>query len=90
MAHHQVHCQDCQKELGEEFRWVHLWLDCLKPAMGHGHRKMRHNRETVEKLRELFGDRVARAAEIHIERDYICRHIPTYEESVTKWWLYGW
>jgi hypothetical protein len=34
-----------------------------------GHRVIRHNRESVEKLREAFGDEVARAAEIHIEAD---------------------
>jgi hypothetical protein len=74
MANIAEHCSDCIKELGKPFIEVHEWLDefAIKfPPETHGvfHRKFRHNKEGVEKVRSAWGDDGARAAVIHINRD---------------------
>ena len=63
------HCEDCLKELGEDFRFVHEWLDELFKYTGPDHREYRHNRKGIEEVRRRWGDRAARAAAIHIKRD---------------------
>ncbi|MCF7853306.1 MAG: hypothetical protein K9N51_00800 [Candidatus Pacebacteria bacterium] len=69
MATLNEHCRDCERELGEPFTHVHEWLDELQPDYGPMHRVFRHHREGVERVRAKWGDRAARAAEIHIRRD---------------------
>ena len=69
MASLQEHCADCRRELGDDYRHVHIWLDALFKALGPKHRSVRHHAGGVEKVRKLWGDRAARAAEIHIRRD---------------------
>ena len=69
MADLRTHCEDCLKELGEEFRFVHEWLDEIFRYIGPNHRGYRHNRKGIEEVRTRWGDRAARAAEIHIKRD---------------------
>lgn len=69
MASLKTHCEDSLRELGEEFRFVHEWLDELFKCTGPDHRRYRHNRKGVEEVRRKWGDRAARAAEIHIRRD---------------------
>ena len=84
MASHEEHCADCLRELGEGFPQVHEWLDELQAEYGPMHRPFRHHTEGVERVRALWGDRAARAAEIHIARD--CRGaIPTPEELRERW-----
>lgn len=79
MARFEEHCQDCIEELGEPFEEVNLWLDGLFCILGPSHRDVRHNVLGVEKVREKWGDRAARAAEIHIIKD--CRGgIPQIDE----------
>lgn len=65
----EVHCADCIRELGEPFEEVHQWLDELFSMVGSDHRDVRHNEKGVEKVRKMFGDRAAQAAEIHIMKD---------------------
>lgn len=65
----EVHCADCVKELGEPFEQVHQWLDELFAFCGSDHRDVRHNVLGVEKVREMWGDRAAEAAVIHIKAD---------------------
>jgi hypothetical protein len=65
MASLQEHCADCRRELGEHYRQVHLWLDALFKVLGPKHRSARHHAGGVEKVRKLWGDRAAQAAEIH-------------------------
>jgi hypothetical protein len=65
----KTHCEDCLRELGEEFRFVHEWLDELFKYAGSEHREYRHNRRGIEEIRRKWGDRAARAAESHIRND---------------------
>jgi len=69
MAKVEEHCADCVKELGEPFEEVNRWLDELFEFVGSDHRDIRHNEFGVEKCRNMWGDRAAQAAEIHIGRD---------------------
>lgn len=79
MADRDQHCRDCIAELGEPFGAVHDWLDEFFPKVGPYHRPIRHHDEGVEEVRKKWGDRAARAAEIHIHRDY--GFIPTKEDA---------
>lgn len=69
MAKVEEHCKDCIRELGEPFTEVNVWLDELFSIVGSDHRDIRHNEFGVEKIRKMWGDRAAQAAEIHIKRD---------------------
>jgi len=72
MSSFEVHCEDCVRELGKPYADVHNWLDELWEVLGAEHRDIRHNVLGVEKVREMWGDEAARAAEIHIEADELC------------------
>ena len=65
MARFEEHCEETKRVLGEEFRHVHLWLDDLFTIYGPEHRKFRYNKEGVEEVRRMWGDRAAEAARIH-------------------------
>jgi len=82
MASFKEHCADCKKELGDEFPKVHEWLDELWTLCGPDHRDVRHNNLGVEKIRQKWGDKAAKAAEIHIMKD--CREIPNVESMNFK------
>lgn len=69
MPKFEVHCQDCVNQLGEPFEEVHRWLDEMFQYAGSDHRDIRHNVLGVEKIRSMWGDRAAKAAEIHIIAD---------------------
>jgi len=69
MAKFEEHCEDCQRILGERFENVNGWLDELFEFVGSDHRDIRHNEKGIEKVRKMWGDKAARAAEIHIMRD---------------------
>jgi hypothetical protein len=69
MSSHSQHCADCRRELGEPFEQVHEWLDELFKVLGQKHRSVRHHTGGVEQVRKMWGDRAARAAEIHIISD---------------------
>ena len=84
MASLQEHCQDCMRELGERFEHVHLWLDELFERYGPMHRPFRHHTGGVEMVRAKWGDRAARAAEIHIRRD--CGGIIATPEQLREHW----
>jgi len=79
MASLQQHCADCRRELGEPFEHVHEWLDALYKTLGTKHRSARHHAGGIEQVRKMWGDRAARAAEIHILRD--CGMIPTEAQA---------
>ena len=81
MAKFEEHCQDCINELGEPFPQVHKWLDELFIILRHKHREVRHNSESVEEIRKMWGDEAAKAAEIHIRKDYETNRIPTKKEA---------
>lgn len=86
MAHIDEHSKDCLDELGNEFREVHIWLDELFKKLGGKHRSARHHQDGVEEVRKKWGDKAARAAEIHIIKD--CGKIPTAKEAQV-WSLFG-
>jgi hypothetical protein len=78
MASLSQHNKDCSRFLGESFEDVNKWIDEYFSLYGPTHRKFRHHREGIEEARELFGERAATAAAIHILRD--CRHIPRKQD----------
>jgi|3_EtaG_2_1085321.scaffolds.fasta_scaffold172722_2 hypothetical protein len=86
MPSYEVHCQDCIRELGEDFGYVHKWLDELFPQFGPSHRDFRHHVGGVEEVRNKWGDDAARAAEIHIIADV--GFVPTIEQ-VKMWSLFS-
>lgn len=81
-----THCQDCIKELGEPFEHVHKWIDGVEPPYDTKKPDPRHHRGGVEYIRRSWGDKAARAAELHILRDTGGR-IPT--ESEARAWGMG-
>lgn len=69
----EAHCKECSEKLGETFRYVHRWLDWFalgKDGYNPEHRKYRHHRKGIEIVRMLWGNRAARAAELHIMADW--------------------
>jgi hypothetical protein len=81
MAKFEEHCEDCVRELDEPFPQVHLWLDDLFKVLGPKHRDVRHHSKAVEEIRLKWGSKAARAAEIHIMKDYGMNRVPTEEEA---------
>jgi hypothetical protein len=69
MAGIEEHCADCRRELGGDFRHVHVWMDALFKTLGPKHRSARHHMGGVEQVRKMWGDDAAKAAEIHIRKD---------------------
>ena len=84
MATIKEHCEDCRRELGDPFERVHLWLDELQVEYGPMHRPFRHHTGGVEQVRAMWGDKAAKAAEIHILKD-CCDQILTQEEYRDHW-----
>ena len=70
MASKEEHERDCIRELGEAFPEVHLWLDELFPKLGPRHRLVRHHVNGIAEIRQRWGDQAAKAAEIHIRKDF--------------------
>ena len=87
MASFKEHCDDCERELGEPFPEVHKWLDEFFAKLKAKHRDVRHHQGGVEEARKKWGDRAARAAEIHIAKD-TGGIIPT-EKQAQMWSLFG-
>lgn len=87
MAKFEEHCEDCKRELGESFDYVHKWLDELFSKLGAKHRDARHHTGGVEEVRKKWGDRAAQAAEIHIKKD--CNGIIPTREQAQLWNLFG-
>jgi DNA-binding GntR family transcriptional regulator len=81
MSHISEHCSDCVRILGDDFRHVHIWLDEFFATKGAKHRVMRHHVEGVEEVRRKWGDRAARAAEIHIMKDCYGQ-VPSKEQAI--------
>ena len=80
MADFKTHCEDCVRELGEPFENVHHWLDEHFKTVGGIHRVVRHHVAGVERVREMWGDRAAKAATIHIKQ-YFFGSVPFLEEA---------
>ena len=86
MASFEEHCKDCENELGDRHEKVNRWLDELFARLGFSvkHRDARHHRDGIEEVRRMWGDDAARAAEIHVSRDF---HgwIPKNSQEVQDW-----
>lgn len=83
MASLEQHCADCKAELGEEFRDVHVWLDQFyDPAKcSYMHRAFRHHDKGVSEAFKIWGEKGAKAVEIHIKRDFpTLNRIPTQND----------
>jgi DNA-binding GntR family transcriptional regulator len=65
------HCMRCRKRFGEDFDYVHLWLDEFYGSDQYKtkHRKLRHHKKGIEEVRQRWGDRAAEAAKLHIIDD---------------------
>jgi hypothetical protein len=88
MASYLEHCQECKEKLGGEFGQVHKWLDEFFAKMGWDvkHRDIRHHEKGIEEVRKLWGDEAAKAARLHIERDFY-GYVPKDEKDVQNWRL---
>ena len=64
MASLQGHCADCRRELGEDFKHVHEWLDALFKVLGPKHRSARHHTGGVDQARKMWGERGAGRREL--------------------------
>ena len=71
--------------MGKDWDEVHAWLD--EPAKEYfpwkGHRQIRHHKEGVEEIREMWGDEAAKAAEMHIISDE--KKVPSKEQIKKKY-----
>jgi hypothetical protein len=70
------------KAFGEGFEEVHKWLDGCAVVDGKlnlNHRRWRHHDEGVEEVRKMWGDKAAKAAELHIMQDE--GRIPTRQQA---------
>lgn len=65
------HCLKCKQTLCEPFAEVHLWLDEYfgQSPYGTRHRYLRHHLQGIEEVRKKWGDKAAKASEIHIRQD---------------------
>lgn len=84
----EEHKKECLEKLGADFDHVHVWLDTYAAAYWPymKHRVFRHNKEGIEKVRVLFGDKAAEAATLHIVADE--GGVPTREEIRKKYNFY--
>ena len=65
MAARKDHLFLDMKHFGKQFNPVHAWMDACFRTHGGLHRKIRHHKEGVEEVREMYGDGAAKAAELH-------------------------
>jgi DNA-binding GntR family transcriptional regulator len=80
----EEHGQDCRRDLGDSFEYVHQWLDEFQQEYGPMHRPFRHHTGGVEQVRAMWGDRAAEAARIHIRRD--CGGLLLTPEDYRDYW----
>lgn len=75
MAKVKTHIEDCERILGDDFKYVHEWLDEYARQYNphvhlEYHRKFRHHAKGVEQVAKEWGFYAERAAKLHIIRDY--------------------
>jgi hypothetical protein len=86
VASFRQHCDECSEALGEPFEHVHRWLDEFAGEDKETHRARRHHSSGVSEVRRMWGDRAAKAAEMHIVTDF--GFVPTPDQA-GKWRLGG-
>ncbi len=93
MSNKIKHTEKCEQELGCSFPEVDAYLDQFFIEGGDdSHRQQLHHTEGVEEIRRVFseqhgseyGNRAARAAEIHIMEDFGIDHVPTRNEVLNR------
>lgn len=74
----EQHCRRCQDLIGNPFARVHLWIDQLAWLEGAGwegerfdpgHRRHRHHMAGIDQVRQMWGDKSAQAAALHVLDD---------------------
>ena len=74
----EKHCRRCADLLGAPFPEVNRWIDELAWVQGTGwegvrfdpgHRRYRHHMVGIEQAKQLWGERAAQAAALHILDD---------------------
>jgi len=69
------HCRHCKNLYGYEFRDVNIWIDDPVHICGPGHHKYRHHpTETVEKVKEIFWNKVPKNKRKYLE-DAVLDHL---------------
>lgn len=86
MASFAEHCRDCVEKLGQPYEKVHKWLDefFIKLRRHARHRDARHHEDGIEEVRKMWGDEAAKAARIHIEKDF-GGWVPKNSKEVQEW-----
>jgi len=86
MAGTLVHNKDNLEKFGAEFVEVNVWLDEFDKTY-ENHRQFRHNKQGVERVRELWGDEAADAAINHICLDMgaVPKDSKDYLENYSVW-----
>lgn len=77
---YREHCKRCKEKLGDEFGYVHKWMDeyALQypvKLFDDYHRMFRHHQEGIDEVRKMLGNNAAEAAKLHIIDDigYVLR-----------------
>jgi hypothetical protein len=90
MASFQEHCSDCERELGKPYPEVHRFLDQYFSTLGpEKHRQQLHHKNGIAMVRAKFGDEAAKAAEIHIRKDFYGL-LPEDSNDVELWFHGKW
>lgn len=64
------HCQATKLLLGlNPHPGLHAYMDEYASELGHGHRLLRHNEETIDHARRVYGEEGALEATLHIACD---------------------
>jgi hypothetical protein len=56
MVDHKTHRERCRKLLGDDYAWVHRYMDQPYKILGRRHRVLRHDEETALLLAIKTGD----------------------------------
>lgn len=83
---YEEHCLHCKELLGEEFGYVHSWLDEFFNSEKYRtkHRFLRHHRAGMEEVRRMWGDRAAEAAKIHLIDDLQGERMGAGEDEIAE------
>lgn len=82
-----VHLMMDQKRFGREFPEVHDYMDRGWETMGIFHRRIGHDKATVDEIERRWGPEAAEAARWHIRDDYtpamMLMSLPSYIPEIT-------
>jgi len=86
MASFTEHCLECKEKIGDPFPQVHKWMDEYFALLHFDvkHRDVRHHEKGIEEVQRMWGDEAAKAARIHIQRDFD-GWVPKDSKEVQEW-----